>query len=359
MGLNPVARARRGRSIRLRVWVGTCALGVLAGCAGVGLRGSDIPSMGIRASWAIAGIRDERAAFASAFCAHFDLEAPGTPPCETWSWPKPITGVARSTPGAPRTVVVVPGIFGECVAEWVTPFSDAYDAWRAAGHTVLVADVTGRGSSALNAARINDFMAGHDAELRNVVVIAYSKGFSDFMLAATSPRADAWRDRVDGVVSVAGTANGSPLANRWRGIYERLLKDVPMDACAPEDRGGVTSLTYAEAMAIRDGFLALPDPIPVYAIAAVSERAGVNPVLGPFHTALAGIDDRNDGQVRLEDTLLPGATLLGIYRADHWSIALPFERSDAKEVFLLSRNNHFPRRALAAALVDYVPARIR
>jgi hypothetical protein len=51
---------------------------------------------------------------------------------------------------------------------------------------------------------------------------------------------------------------------------------------------------------------------------------------------------------------MPGATLLGYVRGDHWAIALPFSRtSSALEAMLIERNA-FPREVLLEAIVRRV-----
>ena len=59
-----------------------------------------------------------------------------------------------------------------------------------------------------------------------------------------------------------------------------------------------------------------------------------------------------DHQVLLDDAILPRSTFLGAFRADHWSIALPFEDSRDPWMAPLSIHNHFPRRALLAAILE-------
>jgi hypothetical protein len=69
------------------------------------------------------------------------------------------------------------------------------------------------------------------------------------------------------------------------------------------------------------------------------------------YRALAELNPRNDGQVLWSDAIMPGATLLGYVRGDHWAIALPFSRtSSALEAMLIDRNA-FPREVLLEAIV--------
>jgi hypothetical protein len=66
-------------------------------------------------------------------------------------------------------LVIVPGIFGECVSRWVTPFSADKEYLEQMGYRVLVVPVTGRSSSVLNAGIIHDFFHKHAFE-RAVVI---------------------------------------------------------------------------------------------------------------------------------------------------------------------------------------------
>jgi hypothetical protein len=77
-------------------------------------------------------------------------------------------------------------------------------------------------------------------------------------------------------------------------------------------------------------------------------------MLQGFHDLLARLDRRNDGQVLAEDAIVPGSVFLGVFRADHWSIVLPFEDSGAPEMRPFAVNNRFPRRALVTAVLDFV-----
>jgi hypothetical protein len=54
------------------------------------------------------------------------------------------------------------------------------------------------------------------------------------------------------------------------------------------------------------------------------------------------------------DTVIPGATLLGYVRADHWAIAMPFSRTSAALAATLIDHNAFPREVLLEAVVRAV-----
>lgn len=286
--------------------------------------------MTVGSSLAPAGIADRQAEFAATFCQHYArLAPPADGGCARWL-PEAAGAAAAMRvqetaippgQGERPVVVIVPGIFGECVSRWVTPFSADYRYLEQLGYQVLVVLVTGRGSSMVNAAIIHSFFAEHAFE--RAVVIAYSKGVTDFMQAAAQPQ-----------------------GGQWAGL--------PIPSCAPSDRGGVESLTYRSALPVAQAFANAHPPYPRFSIAAVADSSAVNPVLQPFHALLAQLDRRNDGQVLLEDTVVPGSAFLATFRADHWSIVLPLENSDAPAMQLFDLNNHFPRRTLITALLDFV-----
>jgi hypothetical protein len=332
---------------------------LIAGCAATGgHRVGDFQHPTVRTDWKNAGIEDRRAEFQPLFCRLLSAESPGD--CERWL-AMPAAAGSGELPTAPprarpprRNLIVIPGIFGECVSKWVTPFSADYVVLGRMGYDVTVVPVTGRGSSALNAGIIHEHLDRIPGGLHDAVVIAYSKGVTDFMLAATQPQAGAWLADVSVFVSVAGTANGSPIANHGEDLYRSLLADLPLAGCGPSDGGGVESITYRSSMPIARAFanLGLED-IQTYSVLAITDPASVNPVLAPFHKFLNRMDERNDGQVVMEDAIVPGSTVLGIFHADHWSIALPFSESDAWEVRALARKNEFPRGALIRALLEY------
>ena len=57
-----------------------------------------------------------------------------------------------------------------------------------------------------------------------------------------------------------------------------------------------------------------------------------------------------DSQMVAEEAMMPGARYLGVAKADHWALALPFTEAGHTRV----DHNKFPRTALLEALVRYV-----
>lgn len=335
------------------------AASLLIGCGVRGIRVDDLPTPTIRSTWQQAGITDERPAFAEIFCRQLREYRTRYGVCDEWLWLAASAPQGRSRSGsaavpATRTLIIAPGIFGECVAPWVTPYSGDYEALRAMGYRVKVLPLEGRASSARNAELIHKHLSEPQLKLEDAVVIAYSKGVSDFMLAASQPEAAAWRDKISAFVSVAGTAHGSPAANHATKLYRKLAARVPLKQCGQSDQGGVQSLTYGDARKVAEAFAAARPPFATYSIVAVAAGTPINPTLDGFHRWLSLIDERNDGQVLLEDAVIAGSTVLGVFRADHWSIALPFEDSPSPVMRPLGFNNRFPRGALVRSILEFV-----
>lgn len=112
-----------------------------------------------------AGVTDSRVTFATIFCRHYRALEKGAP-CDRWLYAAHPTASHNSTPvpiGARkiRDIVIIPGIFGECIDRWVTPYSTDYPYLEKLGYRVWVIPVTGRGSAAVNARIIHDFFATH------------------------------------------------------------------------------------------------------------------------------------------------------------------------------------------------------
>lgn len=302
---------------------------------------------------------DARGPFADLFCRHYAHTAHDPArDCRSWVVPAELLPLPRKTTGVappPRAVtavVIVPGVFGECTAPWVQPFSADYAYLESRGLRVAVIPTAGRGSSEHNARIIGQFFAHLD--WRDVLVLAYSKGAQDFMQAAAAPDAARWTGAVSAFVSVAGVVNGSPLAEPNVGWYEHLMKHLPLPHCGPSDGGAIRSLTYRAALNVRARFEQAALPFKSYSVVAMAVPGAVNPLLTPFQRALTRADPRNDGQMLALDAILPHSVLLGTFAADHWAIALPFEESDAAVMRPFSVRNAFPRRPLIEAILDYV-----
>lgn len=249
-------------------------------------------------------------------------------------------------------VLIVPGLFGECYADVVTPFADASVHLRRRGYRVEPLLVGGRSSPDHNADRIADAVRELDLEPDDrLLLIGHSKGAVDILhFLANHPQL---ADRVAAVVSVAGAINGSPIANRMASHYERWLADLDADGCAPGDRGAIESLRRP----VRLEWLATHPVAPhvaSFSLVGFSDKGNHAHALRSSWQDLARIDPRNDGQLLFFDQVIPGATLLGYANADHFAVAIPFEERSGWLAALGFGHARFPRGVLLEAIVLFV-----
>ena len=254
----------------------------------------------------------------------------------------------------PVRVVVVPGIFDECIRRHVRSFSDGLAHLETHGWRTGSIPVSGRSGTAHNASQIRDFVLGLPlAAGERVLLVAYSKGAADTLEALG--RYPEILPRVAAVVSVAGAVGGSPIADAYVHLYENLLRDLAVTDCPPGDGQGVASITRAARQSSL-AWLALPSSVKYFSVAGIPGPERMSRALLPFYGKLAHVDPRNDGQVIFFDAIIPAGTLLGFLRADHWALAVPFSRSAGALPFnvTLVDHNAFPREVLLEAIVRFV-----
>jgi len=307
----------------------------------------------------VVGVRDGRAAFRQIYCRineQVGSRYPDRRPCDDAldrlgdDEPTVFRLDDRNTTTTKTTLVFIPGIFGECVRNIATPFSDSYEELRQNGYRVVVVPAEGRSSSATNAAIIDRTLRSTQDDL---VVLGYSKGVSDFMEALQLYADAEWVGRTRAFISVAGVVSGTPIADELEGLYATLLARVPVSTCEPGDKGAVTSLTRQTRMSWLSSHR-LPETIEYFSVVAYPTTSALNPLLAPFHSHLSLIDARNDGQVLIEDAVLPKSHLLAYVNADHWAVAMPFNRSTNPGAAFLAIGNAFPREVLLQAILAYV-----
>jgi hypothetical protein len=247
-------------------------------------------------------------------------------------------------------LVFVPGMFNDCASFVALPFETAVSRLRSLGYQAEILSVSGRSSSAYNAASIAEFVSQLAASDQHLILVGHSKGAVDileFMVAFPD-----FASRVDAVISVAGAINGSPLADEASDWYQRLIKDTSLPGCPPGDGGALASLQPAQRL---NWLIAhpLPKSARYFSLVAFTSTDAVSIPLRPFAAALAEIDTRNDGQLLSYDQVIPGATLLGYANADHWAVAIPIEEKQPLLASLVTGHNWYPRDVLVEAIVLY------
>jgi len=184
---------------------------------------------------------------------------------------------------------------------------------------------------------------------RKFIVLGYSKGTPDVQVALASfPEA---RAAVAAFVSVAGASGGSPIADSIPGQAERWINQFKMDKCKGDIAKGFRSLRRD----VRQAFLAsYPNPfVPTYSIVALSSQATTSKALLNTWELLRVFDSALDGQLTKPDAIVPGGKYLGAALADHFGIALPFDKS-TDQLIRSNMGSRFPRAALFDAIIRVV-----
>ncbi len=345
--------ATRRRRVAL-AWPVIVSASLLGACAGA-------PRVAEYREGSLAGLPamvDGRAAFRQVFCdIHRRLADEGGTDdrCETLLWrlsdePTTPAVAALALPASPRPLrfLLVTGAFDDCYGDEGLPFHEAALALAAAGHRLDTLRLSGRSSAESNAeALARDLRPRIDEGSERLVLIGYSKGVVDILqLLAAHPEV---AESVAAVVGVAGPVQGTPLAEAGAGLYDGLLSHALAGRCSPGDGGVIDSLVPE----VRRRALAahpLPEGVRFYSLMALPEWDVVAAGLKPSWRWLARSSRFNDGQVRVQDAVLPGATVLGFANADHWGIALRIERA-MPHIAGRTLDRPYPQRALLEAIL--------
>lgn len=269
------------------------------------------------------------------------------------------------------SVLIAPGLFSDCVASQALPFSDGvartaasnyvqgYDGYADLGlHSIRAIPLWGRASTDENGALLADALRreAQDDSVRTIILIGYSKGVADALQALTLLQGQHQLPaKLRALVSVAGTVNGTVLADRHRGLYDALAGLFSPLECTPSRGGEVDSLGKTERLAWLAAH-ALPPSVRLYSAVASTDAHRVAPGLAPTYRQLAALGDRNDGQMLVQDAILPGSQVLAEVQSDHWNFVLPLERSPSALVRAAASDQPYPRQALLRALVRFVAA---
>lgn len=308
---------------------------------------------------------DGRGRFREIFCAVNDAvgrELPNYRPCEDIlhrfadEAAGPGDPVDLAAPRAPHPIAVVAGLGAQCFGTIVQPFPLALARLRSLGHRTSAIEVDGLSSSASNARQIRDAVRDMGlARGERLILVGYSKGTPDILEAlAAYPELS---DRVAAVISVAGAVNGSPLSYDAPQWMVSLLEGLPGSPCSGGDGGAVESLKPS----VRRRFAAsheLPDDVGYYALGSFARRNEISILLQGTYDELSQTDPRNDGQMIFYDQVIPGGTLLGFVKSDHWAVALPLTRQHPNLAPDLLNHNEFPREVLLESAVRFVEERL-
>jgi hypothetical protein len=249
-------------------------------------------------------------------------------------------------------VAAVAGLGAECFAGLVSAFRFALEHVQGFGYQTASIRVDGLSSSTNNGRQVKDaVLAMALAPQERLVLIGYSKGTPDILEGLVTYRELA--QRVAAVVSVAGSINGSPLADDAPASLLGMLEYLPGSECDKGDGGAVKSLKPST----RRDFARtheLPKTVQYYSLATFAQREQISFGLRGSYDDLAKIDPRNDSQMLFYDQIIHGGALLGFVNADHWAVALPISRQRPGLAATLVNRNEFPREVLLEAIVRHV-----
>ena len=304
-----------------------------------------------------AGITDERPRFRQYFCEELrQVATTGQEVAECDSWLHRLVDEQDSaqTEYGERTdlqILFVTGAFSECFDESARPFASAIEARTGSDDAFGTIVVGGRSGTVHNAGQIAGYLESWPVDPeRPLVLVGYSKGTTDILqFLVDYPEA---AERVSAVVSIAGAIGGSPIADRYDGLYDLLFSRFPMKRCEKGDGAVVDDLRTD----VRRAWLAenaLPTHVRYYSLAAFTTRDRVARALVNTWKSLLRDSRRNDGQLIPEDALLPDSALLGYLDADHWAVAMELEKEHG---VLAARRDEstFPHDALLGALLRVV-----
>jgi hypothetical protein len=320
------------------------ALAALAGCATVPPAAGPRPFPGVEPG------HDLRADYRAVACARTPA---GSPPCESrlrleaGEGPLPMAPLHDRNAASRYRIGFVPGLFSECLAPLLRPFGDVEPVLKSRGYEVAYFDVPGRGSVAANARFLAERIDRAPADARPWILVTYSKGLADALEYVVNHTRE--NNRVAAIVSFAGAAMGSPLADVFESAYRDYMAGMPMPGCAGGTGAEIDDLRRAERHRWweRNGSRVA---VPVLGVVATASPDRVSIGSRTTFRKLSEIDPRNDGKILWHDQLVPGGYLLGFVDADHWSIAVPLREDLPALAFLF--HDDIPRAAYVEAAIE-------
>src|SRR4029453_7458974 len=304
-----------------------------------------------------AGIVDLRGIYRAALCRRLPLTGPR---CDDVLLRLPGESAPASEARSPDTlrryrVAFVPGLFSECLQALARPFADVIPELTRTGFDARYFSVAGRGSTATNSERLAREIAALPDDGRPLIVFAYSKGLPDLLeLVARRPDSAA---RIAAIVSLAGAANGSLLADRHLATYQRWLSGLPLVSCGSGTGDEIGDLRRDVRLEWWRRHRAAIS-VPIFLLVTTPLRDHVSPPLSAPYRELARTEPRNDGMLFWYDQLVSGARLLGYINADHWGIPMPLSQ-EFRAMDFLFYDDAVPRTLLVEAAIEVVDEALR
>lgn len=247
-------------------------------------------------------------------------------------------------------VLIVPGIMSSCVSD-SPAFQEGQKALKDRyGLDVALLQVP-NDSSESNAKMIAQYLRAHrPGNNGKYILIGYSKGTPDIQVALVQE--DGVAQQVAAFITVAGASGGSQVADFLPDIAQKYMKTVPIKSCQGDLSTGFKSLRRDT----RQTFLAAhPNPVvPTYSLIAKSDQTTTSKSLLETWRVLSVYGAVEDGQLLKDDAVVPGAKYLGAALADHFAVALPFDKSTDSAIRSGMDKAVYPRAALLESLIRFV-----
>jgi hypothetical protein len=297
---------------------------------------------------------DVSASFADIFCSVLKQENPDTGtwgPCSKYIDSPGREDLKLAPISTKYRVLIVPGIMSSCVAD--TPaFKEGQDALKQKGLDVAAMTIP-NDSSESNAKVIAQYLHDHkSSDGKKFILVGYSKGTPDIQVALAEEQGVS--DQVAAFITVAGASGGSPVADLLPVVADKYIKTVPIKSCQGDLSSGYKSL---QRVARRAFLAAHPDPVvPTYSLIGKSDQNSTSKSLLETWRILSSYGSVEDGQMLRDDAIVPGAKFLGAALADHFAIALPFDKSTDATIRSQMDKTVYPRAALLESLVRFVTA---
>jgi hypothetical protein len=298
------------------------------------------------------GSKDRSSDFADVFCSLIATEKrpDGTSwgICSNWLDKAPTRALSLTRDIDSRyRFLLIAGFGSDCLKGPHATFMDSIEHLQYAhSFTAETLPVSAFGSSEFNAKQIAVYLNSHSVlDQRKYIVLGYSKGMADLQVAlADEPGV---LEKVAAFVTLSGVVQGSRLTS-FPKMDRQAVSAGTLQDCTPGDMGAVKSMKPE----VRKAFLAKhPHPlVPTYSVAAYSSRENTSNVLRPTWDLIAAFGQIEDSQMIAAEAVYPGGAYLGLLKADHWAIAIPFERTDA------INKNDFPRAQLFETVLRFVIA---
>ena len=216
--------------------------------------------------------------------------------------------------GSEYVVLVVPGFLYRSLPANGADLAAPRRLFSNLGIDVRLLEVGESSPVEQNSQQIKDSLRAFARDGQKVILVSASKGGAETLeaLSQLGPRST---ETVAAWINIAGTLNGTQLADRAMCGVDRLLTKAAHTVCR-WDLGGVLSLSPAVRQP-RRSFEDLPENLLVINVIAAPKSNEISKRAREGYRALAALGP-NDGLTLLEDAMVPGRITVARRGTDHF-----------------------------------------